>query len=123
MSEAEKICLSDFTLDHLTAYIVGMGQPKFRAKQIFKWLHQKMVTEFAQMTDQPKALLALLEEQCTIAVPQIRRRQQSKDGTVKYLLQLADGNITATRCVCPPRWAAPWDAGFVLPPRRDACGI
>ena len=96
MEEATKICLSDLTLDHLTAYIVGLGQPKFRAKQIFKWLHQKLVTEFTQMTDQPKTLLALLEAQCTIAAPTIRRRQQSKDGTVKYLLQLADGNCIET---------------------------
>ena len=49
----EKICISDLTLDALTAYIVGLGQPKFRAKQIFKWLHQKLVTDFSQMTDQP----------------------------------------------------------------------
>ena len=93
---SERICISDMTLDALTAYIVGLGQPKFRAKQIFKWLHQKLVTEFAQMTDQPKALLAQLEEQCTIAAPVIRRRQQSRDGTVKYLLQLADGNCIET---------------------------
>ena len=92
----EKLCISDLTLDALTAYIVGLGQPKFRAKQIFKWLHQKLVTEFTQMTDQPKALLAQLSEQCTIAAPTIRRRQQSKDGTVKYLLQLADGNCIET---------------------------
>ena len=96
MSEATKICLSDFTLDALTAYLVSLGQPKFRAKQIFKWLHQKLVTEFSQMTDQPKTLLAQLAENCTIAAPTIRRRQQSKDGTVKYLLQLADGNCIET---------------------------
>jgi len=80
MSEATKICLSDFTLDALTAYLVSLGQPKFRAKQIFKWLHQKLVTEFSQMTDQPKALLAQLEEQCTIAAPALRRRQQRLEG-------------------------------------------
>ena len=125
----EKICISDLTLDALTAYIVGLGQPKFRAKQIFKWLHQKLVTEFSQMTDQPKALLAQLEEQCTIAAPVIRRRQQSRDGTVKYLLQLADGNCIETvlmrykygNTVCPPRWAARWAAGSAPPPRRAAC--
>ena len=118
----EKICISDLTLDALTAYIVGLGQPKFRAKQIFKWLHQKLVTEFSQMTDQPKALLAQLEEQCTIAAPVIRRRQQSRDGTVKYLLQLSDGATnTAILSVCPPRWAARWAAGSAPPPRRAAC--
>ena len=89
---SEKICISDMTLDRLTSYIVGLGQPKFRAKQIFKWLHQKLVTEFAQMTDQPKTLLSALAEQCTIAAPSIRRRQQSRDGTVKYLWRLTDGN-------------------------------
>ena len=93
---SEKICISDMTLDRLTAYIVGLGQPKFRAKQIFKWLHQKLVTEFAQMTDQPKTLLSALAEQCTIAAPSIRRHQQSRDGTVKYLLELADGNCIET---------------------------
>ena len=93
---SEKICISDMTLDRLTSYIVGLGQPKFRAKQIFKWLHQKLVTEFAQMTDQPKTLLSALAEQCTIAAPSIRRRQQSRDGTVKYLLELADGNCIET---------------------------
>ena len=96
MEQAAGICLSDMTLDRLTAYIVSLGQPKFRAKQIFKWLHQKLVTEFSQMTDQPKALIALLEQQCSIAAPAIRRRQQSADGTVKYLLQLADGNCIET---------------------------
>ena len=92
----EKICISDLTLDALTAYIVGLGQPKFRAKQIFKWIHQKQVTDFSAMTDQPKALLAQFAQNCTLAVPTIRRRQQSKDGTVKYLLQLADGNCIET---------------------------
>ena len=47
------VCLSDLTMDRLTAYLAGLGQPKFRAKQIFKWLHQKLVTDFSQMTDQP----------------------------------------------------------------------
>ena len=96
MSEATKICLSDFTLDALTAYLVSLGQPKFRAKQIFKWLHQKLVTDFSQMTDQPKTLLAKLEETFYIAAPQIERRQEAKDGTVKYLLRMADGNCIET---------------------------
>ena len=96
MDGKAKICLSDLTLERLTAYIVGLGQPKFRARQIFKWLHQKLVTDFSQMTDQPRAFLEALQAQCTIAAPTIRRRQQSRDGTVKYLLQLADGNCIET---------------------------
>ena len=92
----EKQCISSLSLEELGGVVREMGQPAFRAKQIFHWLHQKQVTAFSQMTDQPKALLARLEETWFIAAPQIRRRQQSKDGTVKYLFQLADGNCIET---------------------------
>ncbi len=91
-----KNCISSYTLEGLTALMKELGQPAFRAKQIFHWLHQKLVTEFSAMTDQPKALLAKLEEGYTIAAPAIVRRQQSKDGTVKYLFALADGNCIET---------------------------
>ena len=88
--------ISSYTLEGLTALMKELGQPAFRAKQIFHWLHQKLVTEFSAMTDQPKALLAKLEEGYYIAAPAIVRRQQSKDGTVKYLFALADGNYIET---------------------------
>ena len=95
-AETQNNCLTDLTLPKLTDYIKSIGQPAFRAKQIFKWIHQKQATDFSAMTDQPKALLAQFAQNCTLAVPTIRRRQQSKDGTVKYLLQLADGNCIET---------------------------
>ena len=95
-AETKKNCLTDLTLPKLTDYSKSIGQPAFRAKQIFKWIHQKQATDFSAMTDQPKALLAQFAQNCTLAVPTIRRRQQSKDGTVKYLLQLADGNCIET---------------------------
>ena len=80
----QKRCISSFTLAELTAELKAMGQPGFRAKQIFHWVHQKLVTEFSAMTDQPKTLLAKLEETFYIAAPQIERRQEAKDGTVKW---------------------------------------
>ena len=92
----EKRCISSLDLDQLTALMKELGQPGFRAKQIFHWLHQKLATDFSQMTDQPKALLARLEEEWYIAAPGIRRKQVSRDGTVKYLLELADGNCIET---------------------------
>ena len=92
----QKRCISSFTLAELTAELKAMGQPGFRAKQIFHWVHQKLVTEFSAMTDQPKTLLAKLEEHFYIAAPQIERRQEAKDGTVKYLLRMADGNCIET---------------------------
>ena len=92
----EKRCITSFTLEQLTALMKELGQPGFRAKQIFHWIHQKQVSEFAQMTDQPKALIARLEQDFYIAQHKIRRCQRSKDGTVKYLFELADGNCIET---------------------------
>ena len=76
----QKRCISSLTLEELAAELKALGQPGFRAKQIFHWVHQKLVTEFSAMTDQPKTLLAKLEEQFYIAAPQIERRQEAKDG-------------------------------------------
>ena len=92
----QKRCISSLTVEELAAELKGMGQPAFRAKQIFHWVHQKLATEFSAMTDQPKALIAELEERFYIAAPAIERRQEAKDGTVKYLLRMADGNCIAT---------------------------
>ena len=92
----QKRCISSLTLEQLAAELKALGQPGFRAKQIFHWVHQKLVTEFSAMTDQPKTLLATLEEHFYIAAPQIERRQEAKDGTVKYLLRMADGNCIET---------------------------
>ena len=58
-AETQKKCLTDLTLPKLTDYIKSIGQPAFRAKQIFKWIHQKQATDFSAMTDQPKALPAV----------------------------------------------------------------
>ena len=92
----QKRCITSLTAEQLTAELKAMGQPGFRAKQIFRWVHQKLVTEFSQMTDQPKNLIAQLEQSFYIAAPQIECRQEAKDGTVKYLLRMADGNCIET---------------------------
>ena len=95
-TQAQLVCLSDLTQDKLAEYLQSLGQPAFRAKQIYKWIHQKLVTDFSAMTDQPKALIEQLKQSCIIAAPVIRRKQCSRDGTAKYLLQLADGNCIET---------------------------
>ena len=92
----EKCCITSFTIEQLTALMKELGQPGFRAKQIFHWVHQKQAAEFSQMTDQPKALIARLEQDFYIAQHKVRRCQRSKDGTVKYLFELADGNCIET---------------------------
>ena len=76
----------------LETVLQEMGEPKYRAKQIFRWLHLG-VTSFEEMSDLSKNLRAKLEERFTLTVPQILRKQVSaKDGTIKYLFGLQDGN-------------------------------
>ena len=91
-----QIGISSFTLEQLTVFVKEQGQPAFRAKQIFHWLHQRGVTDFDQMTDQPKSFIAQLKEKCFVESLSIERRQQSQDGTVKYLFRLPDGNCIET---------------------------
>lgn len=68
-----------------------MGLPAYRAEQIFRWLHRG-AGSFAEMSDLPKALREALEERFRLAAPTVLRRQESADGTVKYLWRLGDGN-------------------------------
>ena len=88
--------ISSYTEPQLAELVKEMGQPTFRAKQLFKWLHEKPARSFSAMTNQPKAFLAALEERFFIETLETERRQQSKDGTVKYLFRLPDGNCIET---------------------------
>lgn len=84
------------TEEQLKEFVKGLGQPAFRGGQLFKWMHEKRVDSFAAMTDLPKALICRLEETCCIERLQIDQKQQSRDGTVKYLFRLPDGNCIET---------------------------
>ena len=73
-----------------------LGEPAFRAKQVFTWLH-KGAKSFDEMTNLSKDLRRKLDEQYYITVPEVVRKQQSaKDGTIKYLWRLRDGNCVET---------------------------
>ncbi len=87
-----KVKITSLSKEELTQYIRGLGQPAFRAGQIFRWLHQRGAVRFSAMTDIPKALIAQLDGQCEIESLAVARKQVSKDGTVKYLFRLPDGN-------------------------------
>jgi 23S rRNA (adenine2503-C2)-methyltransferase len=70
----------------------GLGEKKFRAHQVMKWIHHRHATEFAQMTDLGKALRAKLEERAVVRPPQVVFDKASADGTHKWLLAMgADG--------------------------------
>lgn len=90
------IDLKSQTLEEMTATLKEMGEPAFRGKQVFTWLH-KGVTSFDEMSNLSKPLREKLKEQCYITAPSVARKQVSRlDGTVKYLWQLLDGNCIET---------------------------
>lgn len=85
--------LTSMTPEELEAFLQELDQPKFRAEQLFRWLHQEGVRDYAQMTNLPKALREALQRRCPLWEPAAERKQVSAlDGTVKYLWRLSDGN-------------------------------
>lgn len=88
--------LKSLTQPELADILKQLGQPKFRAKQVYTWLH-KGVRSYDEMTNLPKPLRDTLAEQYPINPPRVVRKQESrKDGTIKYLWQLSDGNCVET---------------------------
>lgn len=84
--------IKSMTLDELQADLSAMGQPRFRAKQVYTWMHRG-VTSFDEMTDLPAALRERLAGEYTLTYPTVARCLRSqKDGTIKYLWRLMDGN-------------------------------
>ena len=89
----EKTDIKSMTLDELTEYIVAAGFPKFRGKQLYDWMHVKLVEGYEEMTNIPKQLKDFLSENTFFASLKPARVQVSKeDGTAKYLFELYDGN-------------------------------
>ncbi len=87
----EKIDIRSYDLNELTEFLTVLSQPKFRAKQIFKWL-QSGIEDFSEMTNIPNSLRQVLNEKCYIANVKIAKKFVSKiDGTVKYVYELFDG--------------------------------
>ena len=90
------IDIKSLNLQEMTQLLRDMGEPSFRGKQVYTWLH-KGVTSFEEMSNLSKPLRAKLQEQCYITVPTVARKQCSaQDGTVKYLWRLGDGNCIET---------------------------
>ena len=76
----------------MEAALAEMGEPRFRADQLFKWVYGKGVTDFEEMTNIPKVARARLAERFVLPRPGISRDMASEDGTHKWLLNLGDGN-------------------------------
>ena len=88
--------LKSMTQAEIGAVLKELGQPAFRAKQVYTWLH-KGVRSYEEMTNLPKALRDSLAQKYPICAPEVVRKQESqKDGTIKYLWKLSDGNCVET---------------------------
>ena len=88
--------LKSMTQQEIGEVLKEMGQPAFRAKQVYTWLH-KGVRSYEEMSNLPKALRDALAQQYPICAPEVVRKQESqKDGTIKYLWRLSDGNCVET---------------------------
>ena len=88
--------IKSMTLPEVTAALKELGQPAFRGKQVYSWLH-KGVKSYEEMTNLSKPLREALAQKYPIQAPKVVRKQESqKDGTIKYLWQLSDGNCVET---------------------------
>ena len=88
--------IKSMTQPEIGQVLKELNQPAFRAKQVYTWLH-KGVRSYDEMTNLPKALRDTLAQQYPILPPQVVRKQESqKDGTIKYLWKLSDGNCVET---------------------------
>ena len=88
--------IKSMTVPELTAALKELGQPAFRGKQVYTWLH-KGVRSYDEMSNLPKSLREQLAEKYPLHIPKVVRKQESaKDGTIKYLWQLSDGNCVET---------------------------
>ena len=88
--------VKSMTLPELSQVLKDLGQPAFRAGQVYTWLH-KGVRSYGQMTNLPKTLRDTLAQRYPICPPKVVRKQESqKDGTIKYLWELSDGNCVET---------------------------
>ena len=90
------ISLYNFTLPKLEEHLVARGEKKYRATQLFKWIYEKRVTSFDEMSDVSKKCRDVLNAEYEIKKPSIFVKQTSKDGTIKLLLELEDGNKIET---------------------------
>lgn len=85
--------LLSMTLPEMEIWMAELNEPKYRAKQVYEWLHKRGAASVDEMSNLPKGLRKKLSENAALAHPEIRTVQVSKiDGTRKYLFRLSDGN-------------------------------
>ena len=113
----EKTDIRSMTLNELEDFVVNhLGDKKFRAKQIYDWMHVKLVQNFDEMTNLSKDLRERLQSEATLCpVTMVDRLISGIDGTRKYLFRMEDGSVTEIPCAFPHRSAVGWAVGSVPP--------
>jgi 23S rRNA (adenine2503-C2)-methyltransferase len=89
----KKVNLLGYSLKSLEDFFDSIEEPKFRAKQLIKWIHQKGVLDFDEMSDLNKNLREKLKSIALIKPPQIEEVHKSSEGTIKYLIKLESGSM------------------------------
>ena len=90
----EKTEVKSLYAEELSEALKELGQPPYRARQVFGWLHQKLATDFSQMANVPKSLQRQLQERFSLAaLKPVEVKESSIDQTRKYLFRLEDGNV------------------------------
>ena len=84
--------LLDFDLEGLAAFCATLGEKRFRATQLFRWIHQRGESDFDRMTDLAKSLREKLRAAARVEALPVVSRQESSDGTIKWLFDVRDGN-------------------------------
>ncbi|MDY4214878.1 MAG: 23S rRNA (adenine(2503)-C(2))-methyltransferase RlmN [Candidatus Onthovivens sp.] len=88
--------LYGYKLEDLEELMISMGQKKYRATQIFKWIYERGVTNFDEMSDISLSFREVLKNEFTLSIPTIYKKQVSSDGTIKLLLSLGDDSKIET---------------------------
>ena len=91
--------LAGAELHEIERMLQELGSPAFHAGQLYRWIHGRGVTDLSRMSDLSRDLRTRLAERCTISTPAVLRREQSADGTSKFLLRLDDGRQIETVCI------------------------
>ena len=90
------INLYNYSLEKLEELMLSLQEKKYRATQLFKWIYEKRVTSFDEMSDVSKSFREVLNRDFCLVKPKIHKEQRSKDGTIKLLLELEDGDKVET---------------------------
>lgn len=88
--------IKDYDIEELKEVFKKLGQKAYRAEQVFKWLYIEEVENFEEMTNLSKELRQVLKNEFSIGSFKVLQKQESKDGTKKYLFELEDGNAIET---------------------------